>query len=622
MFKCIVEIEEKTGCTREKIEDIIQKQLNMIYVNPNINLNSDLSKFSFGDICRYATSSDEARKHIYSKLKLRPLPLKKPYELYPHQEQTLQFMKRIESGGREKLRGETGSYKGGIVSLKMGMGKTLSALTHMITAPKGEYPTLIVVSKTIVNVWVEEGINKFFTDIYKPKVFIFTKAHCKNYEYITPLDFKNYDIVITTYSTLTSITKKVPLVIEEIKEMGDEHTLMNGRVEYLKIRDKRFIVGKQDETFGGASIYYTPWERIVCDEAHVFTNPDTETYKSVLALVSQNRWCLTGTPFRNDYEDIYSLLRFSGWDNANVRSANLFKRLDSSEIREICARYILSIGYKEADIKLPPTHEIVHRVKFEDTNEKAYYKWIFSFLKKTIEDLEDAPTPEERRGIWGFVLALFTHLRQASVASYLTHESVKIRERMSIRRPELVEWLNNRSGTAGMRSLKLRKIVDIAKTIPVKDKFIIFSTFSSALHMLFELFEEHMPELGCVLVDGENAGRRDTIVDSFKKDKDVRCLLITYHIGSEGLNLTEANHCIFVDPWWADTVHQQARARIVRTGQKKETYVHHIEIEDTIEQRVLETCRRKNALEAAALGDTFQKVEKGISLNLMKDLLR
>lgn len=626
-FSCIKDL--KTKFSSMIVNEIIQKQLDLIYINPNLYKvleERDIRKlkdFSFGDICRFASSSDEARKFIYEALKLRVLPLKKPYNLYPHQEEAISFMKKIEASSRSLDE----SAKGGVISLKMGMGKTLSMLSHILTAPKGAYPTLIVVSKTIVQTWLQDGIVKFFTELYGPKVCVFTRKDHKKFDTLSPIDFKGYDIVITTYSTLTStIDPIVDELKEEMRVLGDEHSLMHGKLLYLNMRDPENIKGKEDEIVGPTSLYYTNWERIVCDEAHIFSNPSTKLYNCVMALASSKRWCLTGTPFRNDYEDIFSLLRFIGWNDVYYRNFSDFKKAGEVFISRVSKKYILSIGYKEAKIELPKSHDIVHDIKFDDPKERAYYRWLFSYMKDAVENYEYADNQVERRRLWGFILSLFTYLRQATIAPVLTSESRKITDKLekNFRVNEafnLLEWLPNREGTAGKKSLKIRKIVDIVKKIPVSDKFIIFSTFSSSLHIINEVFEEQLAEIGVLIVDGENSAQRDPLIESFKKDRDIRGLLTTYKIGSEGLNLTEANHAIFVDPWWTDTVHQQARARILRTGQKKETYVHQISIEGTIEQRVLEKCRQKRMKEEAALGETYQKVESGISIRLIKELL-
>ncbi len=36
-------------------------------------------------------------------------------------------------------------------------------------------------------------------------------------------------------------------------------------------------------------------------------------------------------------------------------------------------------------------------------------------------------------------------------------------------------------------------------------------------------------------------------------------VILTYKVGSEGLNLTEATHCICIEPWWTNAVHNQPK---------------------------------------------------------------
>ena len=89
-------------------------------------------------------------------------------------------------------------------------------------------------------------------------------------------------------------------------------------------------------------------------------------------------------------------------------------------------------------------------------------------------------------------------------------------------------------------------------------------------------------------------------------------------MGSEGLNLVEANHVICVDPWWTYAVADQAKARAFRPGQKKTVYTYDIFSKagehETIERRVVEICEIKKVLAydligAATLASTSKKVD-------------
>lgn len=52
------------------------------------------------------------------------------------------------------------------------------------------------------------------------------------------------------------------------------------------------------------------WWRIVLDEAHFIKSRSSQTANAAFALISVNRWCLSGTPLQNRVGEFYSLIRF------------------------------------------------------------------------------------------------------------------------------------------------------------------------------------------------------------------------------------------------------------------------------------------------------------------------
>lgn len=80
------------------------------------------------------------------------------------------------------------------------------------------------------------------------------------------------------------------------------------------------------------------------------------------------------------------------------------------------------------------------------------------------------------------------------------------------------------------------------------------------------------------------------------KDGDAPVFLISLKAGGVGLNLTEADYCILLDPWWNPATEAQAVDRAHRIGQDKPVMVYRLVARDTIEDKVMALQARKAAL--------------------------
>lgn len=72
--------------------------------------------------------------------------------------------------------------------------------------------------------------------------------------------------------------------------------------------------------------------------------------------------------------------------------------------------------------------------------------------------------------------------------------------------------------------------------------------------------------------------------------------LISLKAGGFGLNLTEADYCILLDPWWNPATEAQAVDRVHRIGQTKKVMVYRLVAKDTIEEKVMALKAGKSAL--------------------------
>ncbi|KAJ5495403.1 hypothetical protein N7539_000519 [Penicillium diatomitis] len=137
-------------------------------------------------------------------------------------------------------------------------------------------------------------------------------------------------------------------------------------------------------------------------------------------------------------------------------------------------------------------------------------------------------------------------------------------------------------------------------------KTVLFSQWTSFL----DLIEPHLQQHGIsfVRIDGKMPSvKRDNSINAFTHDPKYTVLLASLSVCSVGLNLVAANQVILADSWWAPAIEDQAVDRVYRLGQKRETTVWRLVMENSIEERVLDIQDRKRKLMLSAFRETAKK---------------
>jgi hypothetical protein len=129
--------------------------------------------------------------------------------------------------------------------------------------PRG---TLIICPVSVISNWVEQFDDHLHENYHIALYTYYGQSRIRN-----PKILEKYDVVITTYSTLTSDNKS------------------NSKINPLK---------------------RVNWFRLVLDEGHMIRNPSAQQTKAVLELKAERKWVLTGTPIQNSMKDFYSLVNF------------------------------------------------------------------------------------------------------------------------------------------------------------------------------------------------------------------------------------------------------------------------------------------------------------------------
>ncbi|KAL2869823.1 DEAD/DEAH box helicase [Aspergillus lucknowensis] len=204
------------------------------------------------------------------------------YTLLEHQKLGLAWMKSKEECDQ----------KGGILADDMGLGKTIQAISLIVSRPSSDperKTTLIIAPVALMQQWQREIKRMLRPGKHQLSVYI---LHGDK-RAMSFRELRNYDVVLTTFGTLSSELKRVEKYEELLKSGAEEPTL---RKQYLRALP----------CLGPTSTWY----RVVIDEAQCIKNRNTKAALACCRLDTTYRWCMSGTPMMNNVEELHSLLKF------------------------------------------------------------------------------------------------------------------------------------------------------------------------------------------------------------------------------------------------------------------------------------------------------------------------
>ncbi len=336
-----------------------------------------------------------------------------------------------------------------------------------------------------------------------------------------------------------------------------------------------------------------PFNYVVLDESQMIKNPESKTAKAIKKLISKHRLSLTGTPIENTVMDIWSQMSFL---NPGLLGNETFfrkfyvtpiekERNDerSAKLRRIIYPFMLRRKKEQVEQELPPKIEKLHYCDMLDEQRKLYDETRDTYRNYLMELIS--------QGVWKRnklnILTGLQKLRQIAIHPKMVE-------------PENFDLMD--SGKYWEVKRLLRQVLDRGS------KILVFSQFVKMLQLLKDdLIQEGF---NIHYLDGSTRDRQ-SLVDSFQKNEDIRVFLISIKAGGVGLNLTAADYVFILDPWWNPAVENQAVDRSHRIGQKKAVIYYKFITNDSIEEKILSLQQRK-----AQLSDDIISVEEDIYKSL------
>ena len=353
------------------------------------------------------------------------------------------------------------------------------------------------------------------------------------------------------------------------------------------------------------------WHSVVLDEAQAIKNPATRRAKAALALQSDFRLALTGTPIENRLGELWSIMGFCnpGLLGSAERFAKAFanpiereedphvKAQASRRLRRLLSPFLLRRTKAEVLTDLPPRTEIVHEV-VPGPKERALLEALRQQAETSVAQalVANAQAGGSREGQNQFhVLAALTRLRRAACDPRLVA-------------PEL--------GLVGAKVQEFERLA--VELVAGRHKALVFSQFTDFLALLRERLE--LAGLSYQYLDGSTpAAERSKRVAAFQAGQG-DLFLISLKAGGFGLNLTMADYVIITDPWWNPAAEEQASARAHRIGQQRPVTVYRLVTQGSIEEKIVRLHRSKRDLAEGILSgqDTAAPIDAEQLLELLR----
>lgn len=341
---------------------------------------------------------------------------------------------------------------------------------------------------------------------------------------------------------------------------------------------------------------------IVLDEAQAIKNKDTKRSEIAMKLKGDFKIITTGTPIENHLGEIWNLFNFinpgllGSLERFNQKYALPIEKAKDADTRNALRRllqpFILRRRKDEVLKDLPEKTEIVLNVEFSAA-ERAFYE---ALRRSAIDSLTKEIDDEKGAGA--------KHLR-------ILAEIMKLRRACC--NPKLVDPLID------LPSSKMAIFNEITdELIDNGHKALVFSQFTSHLALLRENLDKK--GIKYQYLDGQTPQKkRQELIDKFQNGEG-DLFLISLKAGGTGLNLTNADYVLHMDPWWNPAVEDQATDRAHRIGQQRPVTVYRFVASETIEDKILKLHEHKRDLADSLLSgtDISSKLSADELLNLLK----
>jgi superfamily II DNA or RNA helicase len=321
------------------------------------------------------------------------------------------------------------------------------------------------------------------------------------------------------------------------------------------------------------------WAGLILDEAQFVKNRSSRGYASARKIPARFRLAVTGTPLENNLMELWSLLSIAApglFPDPKRFEAHYRKPIETGrdpallgQLRRRVAPLMLRRTKQEVADDLPDKQEQVVELPLNPKQRRIYDTHLQRERQKVLGLLGDLDRNRFE------IFRSLTLLRQLTLDVGLVDDSY-----------------------VGVPSTKLDALMELlVEIVDEGHRVLVFSQFTRFLEQARQRIEA--AGIDHAYLDGGTTKRAE-VIERFRTG-GAPVFLISLKAGGFGLNLTEADYCVLLDPWWNPAAEAQAIDRTHRIGQTRTVMVYRLVAKDTIEDKVMALKARKAALFASVM---------------------
>ena len=331
------------------------------------------------------------------------------------------------------------------------------------------------------------------------------------------------------------------------------------------------------------------------DESTTIKNPGAKRTKNIISLskLGKYRRILTGSPVTKSPLDLYKQCEFlDPWLLGHQSYYTFRTRYAIMRSANFNGRSVqIVVGYKHLDELAEKLKPFSYRVLKDDCLDLPPK----TFMKRVIQ-----LTPEQNK--------LYQQMKQLALAELNGKMTTTATVLTQLMRLQQITCGHFKADDGSVQNIKNNRIDQLMELIDeVEGKAIIWAHWRHDIDTIVESIEDKYP--GSVVTyygDTTTEDRQKAIKEMQDPESKVRFLVGTPQTGGYGITLTGASTMIYYSNGYDLEKRKQSEAKIDRIGQKKPMTYIDILAEDTIDEKIVKSLRKKVNIATEIMGEELK----------------